>query len=285
MSDDVRISVGLPNHPKTKKLKRRVGGDGCWSLIVLFLWVGAEKWDGDLSGMSDEDIELAAGWDGEPGALVAALLEVRFMVGDAFTRRIHEWQEHNPYAATKGQRIAKGKRAAEARWNKVKDATGMPEACSEHAASIAEQCPPAPAPAPTYSSTDRSGESVGALVMEGQFEGHAEPKSTPNPAAAFAIALLAEGFQATAMNAHLVAYVQEGGTVQHLQQVMGLKKCKGKSAEYVIAVARGELAEKVDPMQARTTGEQHATHRTRESHAERAERINRQHDERERQAG
>lgn len=155
MSDDVRIATGLPNHPKTKKLHRRLGAEGCWTLVCLLLWVGAEKWDGDLSGMSDEDIELAAGWTGSPDAFVEALLEVRFMVGDPGERRIHDWAEHNPYAASKGARIAKGKRAADARWSKrdapsiKKDAPSMQPASGEHAPRIDKQCPPAPTPAPT----------------------------------------------------------------------------------------------------------------------------------------
>lgn len=153
MTDDVRISVGLPGHPKTKKLRRRLKGEGCWSLVCLLLWTGKERWDGTLYGMTDEDIELAADWNGEPGAFVSALLEVRFLDGEPGLRAIHDWQEHNPYAASKGERIEKGKQAAAARWGnkkgrpaKVSDATGMPPACPPHATTIAEQCPPAPTP-------------------------------------------------------------------------------------------------------------------------------------------
>jgi len=155
MTDDVRISVGLSGHHKTRKLKRRLGAAGCWSLVVLFLWTGSERWDGTLYGMTDEDIELAADWDGEPGAFVDSLIEVGFLEGEPGLRAIHDWQEHNPYAASKGQRIEKGKQAAAARWHGKPrpmvntDAVSMPSACREHSVSIAEQCPPAPAPSPT----------------------------------------------------------------------------------------------------------------------------------------
>lgn len=154
MADDVRIATGLRNHRKTKRLRRLLGADACWSLVCLFLWAGEERWTGDLSGLTDADIEEEAGWEGEPGALVAALVEVGFVSGDAGRRAIHDWQEHNPYAASKGSRIARGKKGAAARWSKADgDASSMQQACSEHATSnasgINKQCPPAPAPAPT----------------------------------------------------------------------------------------------------------------------------------------
>lgn len=73
MSTDARLSTGLPAHHKTKKLIRRVGEGGAWALVCLILWARANRPDGDLSGMSAEDIELAAGWGGQPGAFAAAL--------------------------------------------------------------------------------------------------------------------------------------------------------------------------------------------------------------------
>lgn len=162
MSDDVRIATALRNHRKTKRLRRLLGGDGCWALVCLFLFAGEQRWTGDLGGMTDEDIEDEAGWDGAPGALVSALLQVGFLVGEESARAIHDWQEHNPYAASKGVRIEKGKRAAAARWDKDKDAKSVPPAPYKDATGIendaqsiesvatgtAKQCPPAPAPAP-----------------------------------------------------------------------------------------------------------------------------------------
>lgn len=82
----------------------------------------------------------------------------------------------------------------------------------------------------------------------GSFEGHADPVHTPSPAAAHSIALRAEGFPCTPMNPHLVAFVEAGGTVAHLQAVMALPDCAGKGAGYVIKIARRELAERVQPI-------------------------------------
>jgi hypothetical protein len=161
MADDVRISVGLRRHRKTKRLKRLLGGEGCWALVCLFLWVGEERWTGDLSGLSDADIEEEADWDGEPGALIAALLEVGFLTDSVeFERAVHGWQEHNPYAANKGARIERSKKAAGARWWSPRptdnpDARSMPQACPPHAGRINKQCPPSPSPAPTPTPTER----------------------------------------------------------------------------------------------------------------------------------
>lgn len=82
MSTDARLNTGLPTHPKTKKLIRRLGPGAGWSLVCLILWARANRPDGDLSGMSDEDIELASDWAGENDAFVAALVTVGFLDGD-----------------------------------------------------------------------------------------------------------------------------------------------------------------------------------------------------------
>lgn len=167
MADDVRIATGLRNHRKTKRLKRLIGAEGCWALVCLFLYAGEEKWTGDLTGLTDEDIEEEAGWDGTPGAFVAALLEVRFLVGDRGYRAIHDWEEHNPYAASKGARIAKAKKGAKARWHKDDDATGMPRACPEHATRINKQCPPAPTPTNTVTNVTDAGASADPIFGSG----------------------------------------------------------------------------------------------------------------------
>lgn len=96
---DARISTGLPSHPKTKKLLRRLGPAGPWALVCLFLWARDNRADGDLSGMTDEDIELASDWSGEEGAFVASLVSVGFVDGDECARSIHDWSEHQPWSA------------------------------------------------------------------------------------------------------------------------------------------------------------------------------------------
>lgn len=122
MTNDARISTALPSHPKTKKIIRRLGEAGAWNLVCLILWAAANRSDGDLTGMSVEDIELAIDYRGQPGALVQALCEVGFLDGDEGGYFIHDWAEHNPWVNGADMRSAK------ARWNAVKRHHGATEA-------------------------------------------------------------------------------------------------------------------------------------------------------------
>lgn len=122
MATDARISTGLPGHPKAKKLMRRLGQAAGWNLVCLILWAAANRSDGDLSGMSNEDIELAAEWEGEEGCFVDTLASVRFLDGTEGDYALHDWHEHNPWAAGAEARSAK------ARWNAAKRHHGVAEA-------------------------------------------------------------------------------------------------------------------------------------------------------------
>jgi uncharacterized protein YdaU (DUF1376 family) len=111
-----------------------------------------------------------------------------------------------------------------------------------------------PSPSPSQEATSREGYSqtapsaAGAADRVGVFEGHDHPVTTPNPVAAFAIVLSRAGFQCTSLNPDLVAYVAEGGTVDHLMQCARLPECVGKKATYPIRIARRELADAAAPM-------------------------------------
>lgn len=169
MATDARFSTALPSHPKTKKLVRQLGGQAGWSLVVLILWAAANRSDGDLSGMSDEDIELASDWDGDEGQFIAALRRIRFVDGAEGETRIHDWTEHQPWASGAEARSLKGK------WNAIKKhhgeaeadrqvpeyaairhASAKPAACTQDASSTgvaAQQHAPSPAPIPAPSPT------------------------------------------------------------------------------------------------------------------------------------
>jgi hypothetical protein len=159
MAEDCRISASVFHHPKYLKLRKRLGDSGCLALICLWAWTSVNRSDGSLAGMSDEDIELAAEWLGKPESLVRTLVEVRFMDGMAGLRSIHDWATHQPFVCTRGERIARARRAAAARWGVAgDDAPSMPVACPEDAPSMLDSqfsnahhtTPPAP-PNPTKS--------------------------------------------------------------------------------------------------------------------------------------
>lgn len=119
---DARISTGLPAHPKTVKLVRRLGEAGGWRLVCLFLWTAANRADGDLSDMTKEDVEIAAGWAGDPDKFVDELLAVGFLEGEERNYRIHDWEDHNPWAA------GADNRALKSRWIALKRHHGEAEA-------------------------------------------------------------------------------------------------------------------------------------------------------------
>lgn len=150
MPSDARLNTGLAGHHKTKKLMRRLGPAGPWGLVCLFLWAAANRTDGDLAGMSAEDIELAADWTGEPDALVIALREVGFLDGEAGSLKIHDWAEHNPWAAGAEDRAESSRWAALCkRYGRQGAAERMPDYAARMRPAHDPQCEPhAPSPSP-----------------------------------------------------------------------------------------------------------------------------------------
>lgn len=181
MATDARLDVGLATHPKTKKLVRRLGGDGAWRLVCLFLWCAANRPNGNLTGLSDEDIELAVDWPGAEGEFVAALRDVGFLDGDELNSEIHDWAEHNPWVSDSEARSEKARWAALCkRYGRSGAAQRMPEyakrigvasnegakECQEHAAgtqtAAPERASSTPAAMPESASSMPAAESSGA---------------------------------------------------------------------------------------------------------------------------
>lgn len=160
---DCRISTTLPGHPKMKKMLRRLGPGGPLGIIYLFIHAAANRPDGDLGGMTNEDIELAVDWDGEEGAFVKAAAEVRFLDGVEGHYRIHDWEDHQPWATGSEDRSLSGRWAAFVkRYGREGAAMRMPEyAARLRSASDphpkrrkSDSEPDAPSPSPTDSFTD-----------------------------------------------------------------------------------------------------------------------------------
>jgi hypothetical protein len=166
MATDARISTGFPAHPKTKKLRRRLGDSGPLACMYLFLWAAANRSDGDLSGLSDEDIELAVDWEGDHGALVAELVAVGFLDGDECSRRIHDWAEHNPWAAGADARSEKARWAALCKQHGRREAARM---MPEYAARLLDASP--------ESATSK----LGAVLDGASSTPLAESRSAPSP--------------------------------------------------------------------------------------------------------
>ncbi len=104
MSEDFRVSVGLFTHHKFKMLKRKLGADGVLCLFALWAFCVQNKPTGRLDGMTTEEIEIAADWSGEDGLFVHTLLDLRWLELEEDTFIVHDWREHNPYAASSEER-------------------------------------------------------------------------------------------------------------------------------------------------------------------------------------
>jgi len=72
--------------------------------------------------------------------------------------------------------------------------------------------------------------------------------ASPAPVEQCLSALADAGFVCTSKKPELIAYLESGGTAEHLRQVAFLPACTGKSAGYAIAIARRELCELSQPV-------------------------------------
>ena len=194
MNTDFRVNVDFFTHHKTLKLKKRLGGLAVLSLLQLWAYAAKRNPDGDLSDMTPEDIELAAGWDGDDGALTEALIEVGFFDQDDEGIKLHDWAEHNPWVVEADDRSDKARfsrlsKVNRAEYNRLK-AAGINAiskedyerltvaqrivddrltTVNETPTTVNELATPAPAPAPTPNVEKNKSSPSRARVDEPEF--------------------------------------------------------------------------------------------------------------------
>ena len=131
MNSDFRLSVGIFEHVKMKKLNKKLGKEGGFALIQLFHYCAVNKPTGCLEGMDNDDIIIAADYTGT-GDFIATLLELKWIEKDDLgTYFIHDWKVHNPWAAGAEARSEAARSAVNSRWSKT-----TPEERSEYARKI-----------------------------------------------------------------------------------------------------------------------------------------------------
>ena len=79
MNSDIRLSIGFFDHPKIIKLERQLGLEGVVALMRLWLWAAQNRPSGALSGMDDEDIAIAARWNGEATAFKDVVTRLKLL--------------------------------------------------------------------------------------------------------------------------------------------------------------------------------------------------------------
>ncbi len=97
MNEDFRLRPDFPHHRKTRRLINLCGAEGVLNFLELLGYVTHYRPDGDLSGMSVDDIEMSSMWEGPEGEFVKALIKAGFIDGEEMSYRIHDWSDHNPY--------------------------------------------------------------------------------------------------------------------------------------------------------------------------------------------
>lgn len=115
--DDYRVRTGWRNHPKRKKLIRKLGAEAAIALYDLWEFCAESRPDGGLESMSAEDIAIASGYNGDADEFVSVLSDLHLLDGEPGAYVVHDWAEHNPYAATSGQRSYSAKVASLLRWH------------------------------------------------------------------------------------------------------------------------------------------------------------------------
>lgn len=158
--NDIRIKVGLCDHPKTKRLIRSAGHEAFFCLIRMWLWFRENRPKGNTDGLDDDDIEAIADWRGETGSFASALRLAGFMD----TECLHGWSEHQTWAMKAEEREEQGRKAAAVRWAKPAQSEPMHDPCCEHIVSNA----PSPFPLPRIK-TNKPPASEKALSLSNLF--------------------------------------------------------------------------------------------------------------------
>jgi hypothetical protein len=118
MNKDVRIGTNYPEHPKIRKLYKRLGGEGIKSHIFLLCYVGRHCFDGVLKDMDADEIEAVAKWRGDSNQFVDTLYELKLLDKNSNTYSIHDWLDWNMFAASFPVRSRIARANIKKRWEK-----------------------------------------------------------------------------------------------------------------------------------------------------------------------
>lgn len=150
---DIRIDTQFFNNLKTRKLQRALGEHGVLCMVRLWCYVGERHPKGNLTGMTEEDLEDVAGWTGEKGVFAEYALRMRWAErASEGGIDIHDWEEHQPYLSHADKRKQAASLAANAKWEKhrlqIDNADRMRGAMRKEEIRNAPAPAPAPVPAP-----------------------------------------------------------------------------------------------------------------------------------------
>lgn len=91
-----RLEGSVRSSPKIARVARALGVPVAHArglVCGLWAWAVEARPDGDLAGMDAADIAYACEWDGDPAALLAALIDGALIDGGPGSHAIHGWAE------------------------------------------------------------------------------------------------------------------------------------------------------------------------------------------------
>ena len=116
MNKDIRLAVSFKGHRKRKRLRRILGDRSDSYLIDLWLTVATDCPEGILTGWDEIDVADACNWSGDPGQIVQALIESRWLEEIDGVFVIHDWCEHQGWACNANARSEASSRSVLLRW-------------------------------------------------------------------------------------------------------------------------------------------------------------------------
>jgi hypothetical protein len=133
---------GLARARTMARLLRIPETQGVGIYVTLTAWALEMAPDGDLSGqLEDQDpavlVAAAVGWEGDPGALLAAMERTKIVMRDASgTHAVAGLDVYSrALTSSEGRKVAASV-AARARWDRNNDASRMPDASPSHATAM-----------------------------------------------------------------------------------------------------------------------------------------------------
>ncbi|MHB1134856.1 MAG: hypothetical protein ACYC4L_20995 [Chloroflexota bacterium] len=160
----LQVHQSLRDHRKTLAAGRRLGVSPvqvAGHLLFLWLWALDNAPEGDLSGIDHDVLGAVAGWTGEGGEFIAALLGVGLLEEVEGALLIHDWQDYAGGLLERRQARAAAQRQRRRQRSPAPPAPRPPAARLAHPAGpvgspalAPDQAPPAPAPPSVPSAPD-----------------------------------------------------------------------------------------------------------------------------------
>jgi hypothetical protein len=151
VNKDIRIATNCLDHPKIRKLQKRLGPEAVLGLIRLWCYAGTVAFDGVLKDLDAEDIGHIAHWGGEAESLINTLLELKLLERNSGVLIIHDWTHWNNFAATFPIRSEIAKRAVAVRERKKAERLKKQDDKSDRSSwrsSVRSSPSPTPTPSP-----------------------------------------------------------------------------------------------------------------------------------------